>query len=183
MKQIFYGMFAILFIAACNSTESQQSYSSNGQPSGTGQSGVADEVSNPNIVQTAVASPDHKTLVKAVQAAGLVDALSNAGPFTVFAPTDDAFNLLPSGTLDDLLKSNRKSELSDILEYHTYVGKLPINFLKNGEEFEQVNGQKIVIKKEGDKILVNGMAEIIATVETANGFIHVIDQVLLPAKK
>lgn len=88
------------------------------------------------IVQTAIASPDHKTLVKAVQAAGLVDALSNAGLFTVFAPTDNAFNLLPSGTLDDLLKPNKKSELSDILEYHTYVGKLPVNFLKNGEEFE-----------------------------------------------
>lgn len=177
-------MLAVLFMAACTSTENQQTTTGNtGTAPMHGQSGVQDDVSNPNIVQTAVASPDHTTLVAAVQAAGLVDALSNAGPFTVFAPTNAAFDLLPAGTVEGLLKPENKKDLSNILEYHTYVGKLPENFLRNGEEFEQVNAQKISITREGDKIFVNGDAEILATINTANGIIHVIDKVLLPPGK
>jgi len=184
MKQMFFAMLAVLFIAACSSPENQQSSSSGSAalPS-HGQSGVQDDVSNPNIVQTAVASPDHSTLVAAVQAAGLVDALSNAGPFTVFAPTNAAFDLLPAGTVDNLLKPENKADLSNILEYHTYVGKLPENFLRNGEVFEQVNAQKITITRDEDKIIVNGDAVILATINTANGIIHVIDKVLLPPGK
>lgn len=177
-------MLAALFLASCTSTENQQSTSGATSTAPMhGQSGIQDEVSNPNIVQTAVASPDHSTLVAAVQAAGLVDALSNAGPFTVFAPTNAAFDLLPTGTVDNLLKPANKNDLSNILEYHTYVGKLPENFLRNGEEFEQVNAQKISITREGDKIIVNGDAVILATINTANGIIHVIDKVLLPPAK
>lgn len=177
-------MLAALFLASCTSTENQQSTSGATSTAPMhGQSGIQDEVSNPNIVQTAVASPDHSTLVAAVQAAGLVDALSNAGPFTVFAPTNAAFDLLPAGTVDNLLKPANKNDLSNILEYHTYVGKLPENFLRNGEEFEQVNAQKISITREGDKIIVNGDAVILATINTANGIIHVIDKVLLPPAK
>lgn len=184
MKQMFLAMLAVLFIASCTSTENQQT--SSGVKSTApmhGQSGVQDDVSNPNIVQTAVASPDHSTLVAAVQAAGLVDALSNAGPFTVFAPTNAAFDLLPAGTVDNLLKPENKADLSNILEYHTYVGKLPENFLRDGELFEQVNAQKITITRDGDKIIVNGDAVILATINTANGIIHVIDKVLLPPGK
>lgn len=184
MKQLFMTMLAALFLASCTSTENQQSTSGATSTAPMhGQSGIQDEVSNPNIVQTAVASPDHSTLVAAVQAAGLVDALSNAGPFTVFAPTNAAFDLLPAGTVDNLLKPANKNDLSNILEYHTYVGKLPENFLRNGEEFEQVNAQKISITREGDKIIVNGDAVILATINTANGIIHVIDKVLLPPAK
>lgn len=184
MKQLFMIMLAALFLASCTSTENQQSTSSATSTTPMhGQSGIQDEVSNPNIVQTAVASPDHSTLVAAVQAAGLVDALSNAGPFTVFAPTNAAFDLLPAGTVDNLLKPANKNDLSNILEYHTYVGKLPENFLRNGEEFEQVNAQKISITREGDKIMINGDAVVLATINTANGIIHVIDKVLLPPAK
>ena len=86
--------------------------------------GVKDDVSNPNIVQVAVQSKDHTTLVAAVKAAGLVDALSNAGPFTVFAPTNAAFDKLPAGTVEGLLKPEKKDALTDILGYHTYVGVL-----------------------------------------------------------
>src|SRR5690554_2214298 len=152
MKQMLTAMLVILFMAACTSTESQQQTTSGGSATSpavgsrsTGQSGVKDEVSNPNIVQTAASSPDHTTLVAAVQAADLVDALSNAGPFTVFAPTNAAFDLLPEGTVDGLLKPENKADLSNILEYHTYVGKLPENFLRHGEVFDQVNAQKINI--------------------------------------
>lgn len=181
MKRLFICMLAFGVWAACQSPENNQTVSnaSTSAPA-VGQSGVIDEVSNPNVVQTAAASPDHSTLVAAVQAADLVDALSNAGPFTVFAPTNEAFDALPAGTVDNLLKPANKNDLVNILEYHTYVGKLPVEFLRDGESFDQVNAQKIQITREGDKIYVNGEAEILATLNTANGIIHVINKVLLP---
>lgn len=145
----------------------------------TGQSGVVDETSNPNIVQVAATSKDHSTLVAAVKAASLVDALSNAGPFTVFAPTNAAFDKLPAGTVDDLLKTENKEKLADILSYHTYVGALKPEYMQDGQEFEQVNGKKIKITKNGDKVFVNG-SEIVATITTSNGIIHVINDVLQP---
>ncbi len=146
---------------------------------GVGQSGVQDEVSNPNIVQVAVKSPDHTTLVTAVKAAGLVDALSNAGPFTVFAPTNAAFGKLPAGTVEGLLKPEKKPDLTGILEYHTYVGVLKTDLMQDGQEFEQVSGQKIKITKKDGKTFVNG-SEIVASINTSNGVIHVINDVLLP---
>ncbi|MBS1652870.1 MAG: fasciclin domain-containing protein [Bacteroidetes bacterium] len=144
-----------------------------------GQSGVQDATSKPNIVQTAVGSKDHTTLVTAVKAADLVDALSNAGPFTVFAPTNAAFNKLPAGTVDGLLKPEKKSDLTNILEYHTYVGSLNADYLQDGQEFEMVNGGKIKITKKDNKTFVNG-SEIVASINTSNGIIHVINDVLLP---
>lgn len=143
----------------------------------TGQSGVVDETSNPNIVQVASGSKDHTTLVAAVKAASLVDVLSNAGPFTVFAPTNAAFDKLPAGTVDNLLKPENKETLSDILSYHTYVGVLKTEYMQDGQEFEEVNGKKIKISKKDGKIFVNG-SEIIATLTTSNGVIHVINDVL-----
>ena len=146
---------------------------------GTGQSGVVDETSNPNIVQVAVGSKDHSTLVAAVKAAELVDALSNTGPFTVFAPTNAAFEKLPAGTVDDLLKPEKKADLKNILEYHTYVGVLKAEYMQDGQEFEQVNGGKVKITKKDDKVFVNG-SEVVASIVTSNGIIHVINDVLLP---
>ncbi len=144
-----------------------------------GQSGVQDDTSKPNVVQTAIGSKDHSTLVEAVKAAGLVDALSNAGPFTVFAPTNAAFDKLPAGTLDDLLKPEKKDDLKNILEYHTYVGVLKTDYMQDGQEFEMVSPAKVKITKQGEKVFVNG-SEIVASIETSNGIIHVIGDVLLP---
>lgn len=146
---------------------------------GTGQSGVVDDVSNPNIVQVAVSSKDHSTLVTAVKAAGLVDALSNAGPFTVFAPTNAAFDKLPKGTVEGLLKPEKKDDLENILGYHTYVGSLKTDYMIDGNEYDMVYGGKVKITKEGDKTFVNG-SEIVASIQTSNGWIHVIGDVLLP---
>lgn len=143
----------------------------------TGQSGVQDESSAPNIVKVASDSKDHTTLVAAVKAAGLVDALSNAGPFTVFAPTNAAFDKLPAGTVENLLKPEQKDALTDVLGYHTYVGVLKTEYMQDGQEFEEVNGKKIKITKNGDKALVNG-TEIIASIPTSNGIIHVVNDVL-----
>jgi uncharacterized surface protein with fasciclin (FAS1) repeats len=114
-----------------------------------------------------------------VKAAGLVDALSNAGPFTVFAPTNAAFDKLPKGTLDDLMKKENKEELQNILGYHTYVGSLTTQYMTDGQEFDMVYGGKIKITRQGDKLFVNG-SEIVGSVPTSNGIIHVIGDVLMP---
>jgi uncharacterized surface protein with fasciclin (FAS1) repeats len=144
-----------------------------------GQEGVKDETSNPNIVQVAIGSKDHTTLVAAVKAAGLVTSLSNAGPFTVFAPTNAAFDKLPAGTVDDLLKPENKEKLTNILGYHTYVGTLKTEYMQDGQEFDMVFGGKVKITKKDDKTFVNG-SEIVASIPTSNGIIHVIGDVLLP---
>ena len=145
----------------------------------TGQSGVQDATSAPNIVQVAAGSKDHTTLVTAVKAAELVDALSNAGPFTVFAPTNAAFDKLPAGTVEGLLKPEKKEDLANILGYHTYVGSLKTEYMQDGQEFDMVFGGKVKITKKGDKTFVNG-SEIVASIPTSNGIIHVIGDVLLP---
>lgn len=149
----------------------------------TGQSGVKDDMSQKNVVQVAIASPDHTTLVKGVQAAGLVDALSNAGPFTVFAPTNAAFDKLPAGTLDNLLKAESKDALTDILQYHVSVGVFKEEMFTDGQTIGQVNGGNITINKKDGKFMVNGKANIIATVPASNGIVYVIDEVLLPETK
>ena len=146
---------------------------------GEGQSAVQDDSSTPNIVQVASKSKDHSTLVAAVKAADLVNSLSNAGPFTVFAPTNAAFDKLPAGTFEDLLKPEKKEALVDILSYHTYVGQLKTEYMQDGQEFDMVNGKKVKITKKDGKVFVNG-SEIVASIPTSNGIIHVINDVLLP---
>ena len=130
-------------------------------------------------MQTAIGSKDHTTLVTAVKAAGLVTSLSNAGPFTVFAPTNAAFDKLPAGTVEGLLKPEKKGDLENILGYHTYVGTLKIEYMNDGQEFDMVYGGKVKITKKDDKTFVNG-SEIVASIPTGNGIIHVIGDVLLP---
>ncbi len=150
---------------------------------GTGQSGVQDDVSAKNVVQIAAGSKDHTTLVAAIKAAELVDALSNAGPFTVFAPTNAAFDKLPAGTLDGLLKPEKKTDLQDILQYHVSVGVFKAENLQDGQSIGQVNMGNITISKKDGKLMVNGVANIVASIPASNGIIHVIDAVLLPPAK
>ncbi len=147
-----------------------------------GQSGVQDDASQKDVVKVAVGSPDHTTLVAALQAAGYVDVLSNAGPFTVFAPTNAAFEKLPKGTVEGLLKPESKADLRNILEYHVYVGKLDQSFFKDGQTLGMVNGGKVALDVKDGKVTVNG-ANIVASVPCSNGIIHVIDAVLLPPAK
>ncbi|MBK8699704.1 MAG: fasciclin domain-containing protein [Saprospiraceae bacterium] len=184
MKQIILFFFLAMASWSCNNAPSAAGGST--APSDatqlTGQSGVKDDVSNPNIVQVASQSKDHTTLVAAVQAGGLVDALSNAGPFTVFAPTNAAFEKLPAGTVEGLLKPEKKAALVDILEYHTYVGALKAEYLSDGQKLEQVNGGFVTIGKKDGKFTVNGF-EVVASIPTSNGMIHVINDVLLPPAK
>ncbi len=145
--------------------------------------GGAPMFSSKNIVDNAVNSKDHTTLVAAVKAAGLVETLQGSGPFTVFAPTNAAFDKLPKGTLEDLMKPANKDALADILQYHVSVGIYKEDMLQDGQTIGQVNSQNITISKKDGKIKVNGTANVVATVPASNGLIYVIDEVLLPPKK
>lgn len=146
---------------------------------GGGQSTVVDEQSQKNVVGIAVGSPNHTTLVTAVKAGDLLDALSNAGPFTVFAPTNAAFNALPAGTVDGLLKPEKKADLQHILEYHVYVGVLPLERLSDGQVLGMVNGSNVKVAVKDGRVTING-ANVLGSVPASNGIVHVIDQVLLP---
>lgn len=174
---------AVVGMASCNSNSEvkpEEVAVAETETPGAGQSGVQDNVSNPNVVQVAVGSKDHTTLVTAVKTAELVDVLSNAGPFTVFAPTNAAFDKLPAGTVEGLLKPEKKDALIDILQYHVYVGVLEAEALHDGQSIGQVNGGNIKITMVDGKPVINGKAHIVASVKAANGVIHVIDEVLLP---
>lgn len=179
MKKLLLALSAVLITMGCANNEAKETASSEVSQQNTGQSGVVDDVSNPNIVQVASQNQDFSTLVTAVKAAELVDALSNAGPFTVFAPTNAAFEKLPKGTVEGLLKPDKKDDLSNILGYHTYVGVLDGVLLQDGISYDMVYGGKVQITHKEGKNYVNG-SEIVGTVKTSNGVIHVINDVLLP---
>ncbi len=136
-----------------------------------------------DVVKVAAGSNDHTTLVAAVKQAELVDVLSNAGPFTVFAPTNAAFDKLPKGTVENLMKNDNKAQLKDILEYHVYVGTIKTDMMEDGQTLNQVNGGNITISKKDGKVMINNTATIVASIPAANGIIHVIDGVLLPPSK
>lgn len=134
-----------------------------------------------NVVETAVANGSFNTLVAAVTAADLAATLSGEGPFTVFAPTDDAFAALPAGTCESLLLPENKEKLSGILTYHVVAGKVMSSDLSDGMTAKTVNGGDVTIKISDGKVTVNGAEVVIADVETSNGVIHAISAVLLPA--
>lgn len=189
MKKLF--IFGALFFAtaafvSCGSNENAEVKDAATTESSTavGQSGVQDDESAKDVVKVAAGSKDHTTLVAAVKQAGLVDALSNAGPFTVFAPTNAAFDQLPKGTVEDLMKPENKEKLQDILQYHVFVGNLSTTLMQDGQTLNEVNGGNITISKGADgKIKINNSANIIASIPASNGVIHVIDAVLLPPSK
>ena len=132
-----------------------------------------------DIVDTAVAAGNFKTLVAAVKAADLAETLKSKGPFTVFAPTDDAFAKLPKGTIADLLKPENKDKLAAILTYHVIGGKVLSSDLKEGMEAPTVNGSSVKISLSGGA-KINEAKVISADIKTKNGVIHVIDTVILP---
>ncbi len=139
-----------------------------------------------NIIQNAVNSKDHTTLVAAVKAAGLVDTLEGKGPFTVFAPTNAAFGKLPAGTVDNLVKPENKAALTKILTYHVVAGKLEASDLTDGKKLKTVEGEELTVKHAGGHVMIvdakGGSSTVtIPNVNQSNGVIHVIDAVLMPA--
>ena len=133
-----------------------------------------------DIVDTAVSAGSFNTLVAAVQAAGLAETLKGEGPFTVFAPTDDAFAKLPAGTLDDLLKPENKDKLAAILTYHVVSGKVMAKDVMTMKEAETVNGQSVMVSMAADTVMIDNAKVVNADIECTNGVIHVIDTVILP---
>ena len=139
-----------------------------------------------NIVQNAVNSKDHTTLVAAVKAAGLVETLESKGPFTVFAPTNSAFGKLPAGTVETLVKPENKATLTKILTYHVGPGKLAESDLTDGKKLKTAEGEELTVKKADGKVTIidakGGSSTVtISNVNQSNGVIHVVDTVLLPA--
>jgi len=139
-----------------------------------------------NIIQNAVNSKDHTTLVAAVKAAGLVGTLEGKGPFTVFAPTNTAFGKLPAGTVDNLVKPENKATLTKILTYHVVAGKLEASDLTDGKKLKTVEGEELTVKRSGEKVMIvdaKGASSTvtISNVNQSNGVIHVVDTVLMPA--
>src|SRR6478752_6681669 len=171
-----------IFLFSCGGKTQQPTDAVAEAPEGGGQSSVKDDESQKDVVRVAVGSPDHTTLVTALKAASYVDVLSNAGPFTVFAPTNAAFDLLPAGTVEGLLKPDSKDALRNILEYHVSVGVYKLENLKEGQKINQVNMDDVVIGIKDGKYTVNG-ANIVATVPASNGVVYVVDAVLLPPSK
>ena len=133
-----------------------------------------------DIVDTAVGAGSFNTLVAAVQAAGLADTLKSEGPFTVFAPTDDAFAKLPAGTVEDLLKPENKDKLAAILTYHVVSGKVMAKDVMTMKEAKTVNGGMVMISMDADTVMIDNAKVVQADVECSNGVIHVIDTVIMP---
>jgi uncharacterized surface protein with fasciclin (FAS1) repeats len=133
-----------------------------------------------DIVDTAVAAGDFKTLAAALEAAGLVDTLKGDGPFTVFAPTDEAFAKLPEGTVEELLKPENKKQLQAILTYHVVPGKVLAKDVVKLASAKTVQGQELTVRSNDRGVMVDNANVIKTDIETSNGVIHVIDAVVLP---
>lgn len=137
-----------------------------------------------DIVDTAVSAGSFNTLAAALKAAGLVDALKSEGPFTVFAPTDEAFAKLPKGTLEMLLKPENKSKLVDILTYHVVSGNVMAKQAVTLDKATALNKKNIALAVKGEALTLNGNAKVVkADIKCSNGVIHVIDSVILPPTK
>lgn len=177
-------IMALPFMISCNqvtssSSENATETSAEAAASG-GQENVQDEDSQKDVVKIAVGSPDHTTLVAALKQAGLVTSLSNAGPFTVFAPTNAAFNKLPAGTVEGLMKDDKKEDLQNVLQYHVFMSALTPESFKDGQTLGMVNGNNVTVSVKDGVVKLNNSATIVSSIPASNGVIYVIDGVLLP---
>lgn len=185
MKQIINLLFSLTFLVAisCNDSSTTAVETSTDQSTAGGQENVKDDESQKDVVKVAVGSKDHTTLVAALKKAGLVTALSNAGPFTVFAPTNAAFDALPEGTVEDLMTDEKKEDLTDILQYHVTLSALKIETFQDGQVLGMVNGGNVTVNVKDGKVTLNNKVHIIASVPASNGIVYVVDGVLLPPAK
>lgn len=186
---LFMISFSFFLSVSCQDSEKKEatnkiSEHTTTSPSNKGQAFIeGDESADPNALRLAMNSPDHTTLVAAVQAAGVENALVNVGPLTVFAPTNDAFNKIDKATLDDLLKPENKEKLAYILKNHVAPSNYPIETLlrnvEKGRTLYMASGENVSVTQQGDDIYV-GETKIIATVKVSNGWVHIIEDVILP---
>jgi uncharacterized surface protein with fasciclin (FAS1) repeats len=184
IKQFFFVFAFVTLVYSCknenkeasvNETVVETESKSNEK---TGQAFIEDDGST-TVLSIAIGSKDHTTLVAAVQAASLENALVNAGPLMVFAPTNEAFAALPEGTVENLLKPENKDALANILKYHVTPGNYSKDFLKKFKKLGQANNQYVKIEVIDGEPMIGG-AKILGSVKAGNGIVHVIDKVLLP---
>ncbi len=182
---IFLALIFGILISCNNATDTPTSSNTvvNTETTSGGQEAVKDDESAKDVVKVAVGSKDHTTLVAALKQAELVTALSNAGPFTVFAPVNNAFNKLPAGTVDGLMKDDKKADLQNVLQYHVTLSAIKAESFTDGQTLGMVNGDNVTINVKEGKVMLNGSAYIVASVTASNGIVHVIDGVLLPPAK
>ena len=173
----------LVIIISCNDNTTRQATGTENAPTAGGQENVNDTISEKDVVKIAAGSKDHTTLVAALRQADLVTSLSNAGPFTVFAPTNAAFDALPQGTVNDLMKPEKKEDLQNILQYHVTLSAMKAENLQDGQTLGMVNGDNVTVRVKDGKVILNNSAHIIASIPASNGIIHVIDAVLLPLVK
>jgi uncharacterized surface protein with fasciclin (FAS1) repeats len=184
---------AFVAVLACNSNANTDQNSTTdttdtnltevSSSSNKGQAFMEDSGSEVNALKLAINSPDHTTLVKAVKAAGVENALVNVGPLTVFAPTNAAFDKIDKATLEDLLKPENKSKLANILVHHVAPSNYPVKTLEKNVEKQRklymADGQYLEVTKKDDELYVGG-TKILASVNVSNGWVHIIEDVLLP---
>lgn len=182
-------LFAAASLVAC-SPASNASDSSAAAPAAAAtpatspgsQAGVQDDESMPNVVKVAVGSKDHTTLVAALKAADLVNSLANAGPFTVFAPTNAAFDKLPAGTVQTLLKPESLMQLKGILQHHVTTSALDVTDFEDGQVLSMADGNSATITKKDGATFIDG-AKVVGSVRASNGWVHIIDAVVVPKAK
>jgi len=182
MKKI--GVFSLIItvsvlITSCSGGGTSDSASQGEAIKTHGQAGVVDKDSDKNILQIAAGSDAHTTLAAACAAADMLNVLANSGPLTVFAPTNAAFEKLPAGTVEDLMKPENKETLARIIQFHASPGKYMGKLLKDGSKLYQASGHYIDVEVKEDGTYVNG-SKIVATIEASNGVVHVVEDVFLP---
>ena len=180
IKHLFFLFACAVLISSCkNETKETSTIPTVTSTEKTGQAFIKDDEGKPTVLSIAMGSKDHTTLVAAVQAASLENALVNAGPLMVFAPTNEAFAALPEGTVENLLKPENKDALANILKYHVTPGNYSKDFLKKFKKLGQANNQYVKVEVVDGEPIIGG-AIIIASIKAGNGIVHVIDKVLLP---
>ncbi|WCO00686.1 fasciclin domain-containing protein [Psychroserpens ponticola] len=184
LKKLFFGLACATLIFSCKTdnkeviSNSTVSVAENESTDRTGQAFIEGDEST-TVLSIAIGSKDHTTLVAAVQAAQLENALVNAGPLMVFAPTNEAFAALPEGTVENLLKPENKDLLANILKYHVTPGNYSKDFLKKFKKLGQANNGYVKVEVVDGEPIIGG-AKILGSVKAGNGIVHVIDKVLLP---
>lgn len=184
LVKVFFTVVLLIVIYSCKNEVKQNEITNQASTeivseSQKGQAFINDESSTPNVLQIAIKSPDHTTLVAAVQAAGLENVLVNAGPLMVFAPTNAAFDALAPGTVETLLKPENKEQLATILKHHVTAGNYDKSFLKKFKKIGQADDTNVTVEVIGKDVYVGG-AKIIASIKAGNGIVHVVDKVILP---
>jgi uncharacterized surface protein with fasciclin (FAS1) repeats len=183
MKLFAVAAFSAIALFSCGTGETNETTADTTATTAPAADTVATAPATPaTVVDIAVGSADHTTLVAAVKAAGLVETLSGAGPFTVFAPTNAAFEKLPKGTVESLLTPEKKADLTGILTYHVVSGSFKAADLKDGQMVKTVNGKELKVTIKDGTVMIDGAVVTAADLVAGNGVVHVIDAVVLPKK-